>query len=174
MIDWYFYYSRINRYFRKITTVTSCFGGLSKEELIEFAETSPFEADILWKKRNVVWKTNKYGHTFVVKTFGGNVWSSIIYAFRKSKARRSYEHAQELCARGIDTPCPIGFVEVRGLFNILSHSCYTSLYISAIPLKYAIERYGDPIIESFASFVARLLEKPEQTGTVRRRWLGHF
>lgn len=152
-------YLSLNNKVRRFTVIRGGFNGFTNSELIEFAIKSPFEADVLYRSRNVVWKTNRFGRVFVVKTFGGNIIKSLIYAFRKSKAKRSYEHALELRKRGIETPEPIGFVEIRGLFNILSHSCYASDYINDISLADAIVRYGKPCLAAFAGYVALLHKK---------------
>ena len=152
----YTLFQKINRRVRRFTVVTSDPRCLSAEQLKEFALTSPMEADILWNARNVVWQTRRDGHTIVVKTFCGSILSSIIYIFRKSKAHRSYEHAVELLRRGIPTPQPLGFVEERGLFNILSLSCYASASTSYEPLSDVMERDYKPVLAAFAQFVASL------------------
>lgn len=149
-------YLKLNDKLRRFTIVKGGFNGFSEVELLEFAKNSPIEADLLYKSRNVVWKTNRFGRNFIVKTFGSNIINSLIYTFRKSKAKRSYEHGLELRRRGINTPQPIGFVEVRGLLNILSHSCYACDYTDAVSLFDAIEQYGESCLAAFAGFVAHL------------------
>lgn len=146
---------KLNGYFRKIHIVKTDVG-LSDEELIDFANNSPFEADVIWRSRNVIWLASRDDHSFVVKTFYGSFKNSIIYAFRRSKARRSYEHAVELLKRGFATPRPLGFVEIRGIFHILTHSCYASSYTEGISLAESIEKHGKTCLDAFAFFVARL------------------
>ena len=149
-------FQKINNRVRRFVVVCSGSDGLSESELLDFAVASPLEADILWNARNVVWQTRRNGRTIVVKTFCGGVFSRIAYVFRKSKARRSYENAVELLHRGFDTPRPLGFVEERGFFNILSHSCYASAYTAQEPLIDAIGKYGKPVIAAFAQYAVRL------------------
>ncbi|MCM1036483.1 MAG: lipopolysaccharide kinase InaA family protein [Bacteroides sp.] len=147
---------RLNDRCRRIKVVRADDSALAEDTLLHLALTSPFEADILWDSRNVVWRTSIAGMTCVVKTFCGGVGKSLIYSVKRSKARRSFAHAVELIRRGIDTPRPLGFVEVRGLCNMLSHSCYASTYTPYIALTDAIGQYGDSVVDAFAVFIARL------------------
>ena len=150
-------FKQLNPRFTRVRVVCADDSTADGGELLRLAVESPFEPDILWKGRNVVWRTNvSGGRAIVVKTFCGSAWSSIRYALRRSKARKSYEHAVELRRRGIDTPAPLGFVEVRGLFNILSHSCYASDYTSYMSLLDAYPLYGYPLLDAFAAYVADL------------------
>lgn len=71
--------------------------------------------------RNIVELVNVQGKPLVVKKYKkANLLTDIIYTFfRKSKARRAYEHALELLKRGIDTPFPVAYFEKRkwGIFR---------------------------------------------------------
>lgn len=71
--------------------------------------------------RNVVEKVLLGGGAFVVKKFKRPTWANcLIYTlFRKSKARRAYEHALLLLENGIATPYPVAYVEIKkhGLFH---------------------------------------------------------
>ena len=49
--------------------------------------------------------------------------------FRASKANRSYIVARRLEQAGIQTPQPVGYVEVYGKGHILQKSYYVSLYL---------------------------------------------
>ena len=147
---------RLNHLCRRITVVSSGVPGITDRVLVDFALTSPFEAEVLWNSRNVVWRTTRLGRDCVVKTFHGGALRSIVYSLRKSKARKSYRHASELLARGFNTPAPLGFVEVRGFLNVLSHSCYASIHTPYIPLIEAIDLYGDRVIDAFAEYAMRL------------------
>lgn len=64
-------------------------------------------------KRNKIKLFELEGRTLNVKAFKvPNLLNSIIYKyFRKSKARRSYEYANQLLDLGIGTPMPIGYFE---------------------------------------------------------------
>ena len=53
-----------------------------------------------------------------------NFFNKLIYSFfRKSKAHRSFEHANQLIAKGIKTPNPIAFIEFKN-FGLINNSFY--------------------------------------------------
>lgn len=84
--------------------------------------------DDLHRGRNVIVKASRHDVDIVVKEFRRitclNRW---VYAhIRKSKARRSYEHALRLLKLGIDTPQPIAMVDIVR-YNLLRKSYYVSL-----------------------------------------------
>lgn len=68
-------------------------------------------------KRNTVELVNLNGKQFVLKKYKKtNLLTGIIYTlFRKSKARRAYEHALTLLKMGIDTPFPVAYCEKKRL-----------------------------------------------------------
>jgi hypothetical protein len=72
-------------------------------------------------KRNTVELVNVAGKPMVMKRYKkANLLTGIIYTlFRKSKARRAYEHALLLLNAGIATPKPIAYAEKRccGIFH---------------------------------------------------------
>ncbi|MDE6397311.1 MAG: hypothetical protein K2K84_08565, partial [Muribaculaceae bacterium] len=81
--------------------------------------------------------------------------------FRKSKARRSAEHALKLLSLGIGTPPPVAWIEIkRG--GQLRESYYISLEVPVEgDLRYwerlpAVER--DTLLEAYARFMVRLHE----------------
>ena len=80
--------------------------------------------------RNRVELVDVGGKPMVVKWYKKtNLLTGLIYTlFRKSKARRAYEHALELLKRGISTPRPIAYFEQksRGLFRV---GCFFSEYV---------------------------------------------
>ena len=63
--------------------------------------------------RNVIKKFKIGERTYNVKKFKNpNAFQSLVYRFfRKSKAKRSFEYAQLLLAKNINTPAPICYVE---------------------------------------------------------------
>ena len=86
---------------------------------------------------------------------------SIIYTFfRKNKARRSYENAQELQKRGYDTPQPIAYWEDRscGLIRQVYYACE---YTDAQPIRPRLidqEPFDEPLATAYVHFVASLHE----------------
>lgn len=81
-------------------------------------------------KRNKI-KTFEYNNQVLnIKSFKTpNLIIGFIYNFfRKSKARRSFEHAQILLKKGIGTPRPIAFYEEKSLFR-LKKSYYISEHL---------------------------------------------
>ncbi len=92
-----------------------------------------------------------------------NIINKLVYSLlRKSKAQRSFEHANYLLKRHILTPKPIGYVECfKGLF--LDHSYYVSEQINydLTPLQlYDYINFPDRenILKQFAAFTFYLHE----------------
>ncbi len=67
----------------------------------------------LYQARNVLKRLIWDEKQVIVKSFAvPNALNRLLYRWiRKSKARRSFEHALELSKRGITTPSPIGYIE---------------------------------------------------------------
>ncbi len=80
--------------------------------------------------RNVIKRVQLEGTIFNIKKFKTpNVFQSIVYQFlRKSKAKRSYEYASKLIGFGINTPFPVGYLEVFS--GGLKESFYISKHIN--------------------------------------------
>ena len=113
----------------------------------------------LHEGRNRIWRCSIAGHDSAIKSFGNSWIKSIIYIFRKTKARRSYENALELESRDISTPAPLAYIESRGMFNRLKACMYICLYIDTVPLCTFLENTGKKGLSDFARFVAYLHEK---------------
>lgn len=83
----------------------------------------------------------------------------LIYTFfRTTKARRAYDNGLELLARGVDTPEPLAFVEIKS--GGLVEDCYfisrpTDFKAIRGPLNDATE-FDRPLARAFAAFAARL------------------
>lgn len=77
--------------------------------------------------RNKVELVSVGGRPLVVKTYKQtNLITGLIYTFfRKSKARRAYEHALELISRGIKTPFPVAYFE-KSRWGIFRHGYFVS------------------------------------------------
>lgn len=65
-----------------------------------------------------------------IKSFNRvTVFNRYMYSwFRETKAKRSYKVARKLEKRNINTPTPVGYVEVYGKWGILEKAFYVSLY----------------------------------------------
>lgn len=117
------------------------------------------DGEIIHSGRNQIWKVENGGDAVTVKRFSRSLKNRILYSARKSKARKSYDNAVILRSRGISTPEPCGYKEIRGVFNTLVDSYYICRYEESLSLRAALERYGDECMTAFASFVARLHEQ---------------
>ena len=113
-----------------------------RNDLLKIAEGKYAANKVFCHKRNVVEKVTIQGKEYVVKTYKRpNFFNRFAYTYlRKSKAERAYMHAKELLRLGIDTPCPVAYMEKmrKGLFNKgyyvseylpyrLMHDAYTEL-----------------------------------------------
>lgn len=65
-----------------------------------------------------------------IKSFNKvTIFNRYIYSwFRSTKAKRSYKVAHRLEMYGINTPRPVGYVEVYGKWRVLKNAYYVSLY----------------------------------------------
>lgn len=79
---------------------------------------------VIYAGRNRLFHTVEHGIDLSIKSFKVPIFlNRIIYAwFRKSKARRSYEHALMLTQLGISTPEPVAYIET--FRNGLLHRSY--------------------------------------------------
>jgi len=67
----------------------------------------------LHEGRNTVKAIAYGGRSYVVKRFRHNGWlKQIVYSIRKSKARRAYDNSMDFLAAGLNTPRPVGYVEL--------------------------------------------------------------
>lgn len=98
-----------------------------------------------------------------IKSFNRvTVFNRYIYSwFRSTKAKRSYKVARKLEKRNINTPAPVGYVEVYGKWGILEKAFYVSLYLEhdydmADVLDKSIAMQED-ILTSFAEYMAKVV-----------------
>jgi hypothetical protein len=100
---------------------------------MHFMENLPYtfrnEGTTIKNDRNEIKIINFGGVDLCVKAFNKvTVFNRFMYSwFRPSKAERSYNLAKFLLKKGIDTPYPLGYVEVKGRWGILKTSFYVSL-----------------------------------------------
>lgn len=114
--------------------------------------------------RNTIRLLAQEGELLAAKRFRQpGALQGILYAhIRRSKARRSFEHAVRLISLGIGTPQPVAWSEYRRKGR-LTDSFYVSRYSDLKPLSEFAARFPDtasrPVLDAFARFVAELHEK---------------
>lgn len=76
----------------------------------------PAEAEVFYEGRNRVARLRACGKSLIIKEFGvPNVINRYAYvSLRRSKARRSLEHAERLREMGFASPAPVAWIEVIG------------------------------------------------------------
>ena len=120
---------------------------------------------VFCNKRNIVEKVIIRGKPYVMKKFKRpTLINCFIYTFfRKTKAQRAYEYAFMLLEKGIKTPLPIAYVEVKK--NKLFHTGYLFTEYLDYPTlsQIAVEEFSQQELaklgESFVSFTIGLQEK---------------
>ena len=140
----------------------------ASEALRAFAEGLPGSFDrsgeTLHEGRNTIKAFEADGNKLAVKRFQRpDPLRAVIYTFfRRSKARRSYEHAERLRALGIDSPEPVAWSEYRR-HGLLCDSYYVCRRSDYAPLSQATTRFPAPdtlpVLEAFARFAAELHAK---------------
>lgn len=133
-------------------------GAVSEQELSDIIRSSA-RGEVIYSGRNKLIACRHNGQRMVLKHFSSGMKNRLVYSIFKSKARRSFEHATVLAARGIDTPGPVGYAEYRSSFNILADSYYICEYDDKISLVEAVERFGRPCLAAFAAFVSQLHDR---------------
>lgn len=120
--------------------------------------------ETLHSGRNTIKAFDIDGERFVIKKYKHpNAFNTLMYSFfRKSKARRAYEHALRLRSMGIDTPEPAAWVEYRR-HGLLQESFFLSRYTNFTPLSETTKRYPEPdtepVLAAFAHFTVTLHKK---------------
>lgn len=139
------------------------------EQYRQFIEETPqkfeLEGKTIYKSRNEI-KCFEVGDiTLNVKSYKIPIFiNRIIYTwFRKSKARRAFEYALKLMEKGIKTPTPIAYIEMKK-GGLLHRSYFISIHE---PLDGCMRIFNDfdennegkiEIIKEFARFTAKLHE----------------
>lgn len=85
------------------------------------------EGEVIENNRNVIKILEVEGRRFNVKSFKKpNIVNQFAYAYlRKGKAMRSFEYANMLLERGVDTPEPVAYIVYRNIWGVTR-----SFYIS--------------------------------------------
>ncbi|MBR2637337.1 MAG: hypothetical protein IKD40_00640 [Bacteroidaceae bacterium] len=92
-----------------------------KSELLRIVREGYSPDKVYSNKRNLVEKVTIAGKPYVIKRFKRPTLANcFIYTFfRKTKAQRAYEYALMLLERGVKTPFPVAYIEVKknGFFH---------------------------------------------------------
>ena len=130
----------------------------------QLPELFPVSGEVLHDGRNQIRAFDIGGERLVVKRYKRpSAFNAVMYSFfRKSKARRAYEHALRLRELGIDTPEPVAWSEYRRR-GLLCDSYYVSRRSDYTPLSQTTARFPAagtlPVLEAFARFTVQLHEK---------------
>lgn len=125
--------------------------------------TKKNSTDFVVGKRNNIKIVNYFNENLSVKIFKTpNFITGIIYKFfRKSKAKRSYEHALVLEKNKIGTPKPIGYLENNSFVRLLD-SYYICEHIEADYIfkdLFSLDiNLSEPIYREFAVFCFKIHE----------------
>ena len=124
--------------------------------LRDLLEQSPSGEELLWNKRNQVWRIQAPdGETWAVKRFSTRFPKAFVYALRAGKARRSYLYASAMQERGVNTPAPVAYAELRGPGNLLLGSLYISRYEPSEPLEALMPEGSEREYEMYAASHSR-------------------
>lgn len=139
------------------------------ERFRPFIEEIPAKFDTegksIFKARNEIKIYDLEGITLNVKSYKVPIFiNRIAYTwFRKSKARRAYEHGMTLLEKGFNTPTPIAYIETKKN-SLLHRSFFVSMHT---PLDGHMRLFNDEdksndgkeqLIKEFAQFTAKLHE----------------
>ena len=99
----------------------------SKDKVLEIIDAFGHSGKTYWKKRNTIKVFDVGNGKWNVKSFQvPHLINRFAYKYvRKSKARRSFEHAEILLKKGILTPRPIAYIEFSAPIG-LTNSFYIS------------------------------------------------
>lgn len=94
--------------------------GYDADQVNQLIDTFDTSGESIWKKRNSIKIFNPGDQELCIKSFKiPHLVNRFAYRYvRKSKARRSYEHAEKLLSKGIGTPQPIAYSETFDLIGI--------------------------------------------------------
>ncbi len=134
------------------------------DEIKRIIDSFDEQGKTFWHKRNIIKVFEVNGDAWNVKSFQvPHLINRIAYRyFRKSKARRSYEHAKILIEKGMLTPTPVGYAEFFDLIG-LGRSYYVSENLKYDFTFNALYEKNFPdrenILNQFTEFTFQLHEK---------------
>ncbi|MFI3239753.1 MAG: lipopolysaccharide kinase InaA family protein [Bacteroidales bacterium] len=117
--------------------------------------------DVIYNARNQIYANTVNGVNLVIKSFHvPSILNRVIYSyFRDSKAKRSYDNAQELCRLAIGTAEPIAYIEIyKG--GLIEHSYYISTKLEANDIRWweKIEN-RELLLKNLGAFITKLHTK---------------
>ena len=138
--------------------------GYAEDQVKDIIQSFDRSGETFWQKRNVIKIFEVGGKKWNVKSFKvPHLVNRFAYRYiRKSKARRSFEHANELIRRGMLTPAPIAYAEFwnpigLGKSYFVSENLEYDFDFNALYNKDFPNRHD--ILEKFTEFTFRLHEK---------------
>ncbi|WP_439102840.1 glycosyltransferase [Congregibacter sp.] len=129
--------------------------------ILKLLENFDASGEILHRKRNTVKKMLLCDTPVVVKSFNipRGIRAFIYGRVRKSKARRSFEHARRLRTLGISTPEPIAFIEERRRGQLAASHYVSEYFPHDFSMTYGFSGNEDSaIINAFTQFTFDLHE----------------
>ncbi|UCE93476.1 MAG: Kdo domain containing protein [Flavobacteriaceae bacterium] len=143
----------------KIQTSSS----FDQEKVLEIITSFDQSGKTYWEKRNTIKVFDSGQGKWNVKSFQvPHLINRFAYKYvRKSKARRSFEHAEVLLRKGILTPTPIAYVEYSNIVGLTN-----SFYVSEnLEYDFNFEKVIEPnfpdrenVLKQFARFTFQLHE----------------
>jgi hypothetical protein len=138
-------FEKINGFMKSLPTIFDENGKTIKKDRNEIKIIQHGELKLCIKSFNRVTVFNRYMYSW----------------FRATKAKRSYNVACKLEKRNINTPAPVGYIEVYGRWGILEKAFYVSLYLEydydmTDVLGKSISEQ-EVILSSFAEYMARVV-----------------
>jgi len=135
-----------------------------KDDLFNIKDIFSHNNTVIHQARNVLKIIPLHGIDTVIKAFRiPNAINQIVYAYiRKSKAYKSYFNALKLQELGVNTPCPIGFIE------FYKNGFFKESYFMSKKIDYALTmadiRDNPPddkndILEAFTAFSYEVHQK---------------
>jgi serine/threonine protein kinase len=132
--------------------------------LENITQVFPAEGTVIYKERNEIKVFDTGTEEVIVKSFKiPNLINRFIYSFfRLSKARRSYEHANILMEKQINTPQPVAYIE-NYRNGLLFDSYYIAIYkaYSGILREFRYHPLAgqEDLASAFARFTAHIHEQ---------------
>lgn len=138
------------------------------DSLREFLVSLPASFDslgtLIFSGRNQLRLVDWEGKKLVVKSFKRDgLIKKCINRFRLGKAYKSFVNANEILSRGINTPAPIGYVEVHNYFGFRTSQYYVCEFVDFKPIEDFVS--SDDVFDiSFMSSLAKYFARLHQLG----------
>ncbi len=116
------------------------------------------QGKVIYKGRNEVRTLEYAGETLVIKKYGiPPIFNRIFYSLglRTPKAKRSYQNAQQILARGFETPKPLMY-EMHYQRSLLQDSYFVSTWTIGAAVSASYKNLE--LIKAFAQYTAKLHE----------------